>query len=535
MNVTDSQSSDRAPLRRYESFLKTGAWAACLLVCTAIAVTTAVMPDDARFRTAPQTAPAAIAIMLLGAALATLAVVAPQPRKQRARAARAIALLAGGATVVALQYLLVRHLSYSLDWDPAPLLEYARATVENDEETLSAISDYFSTYPNNTFIAVVFSAWFRLLAPTGLVPLSALAIASVTHVDAAVLLVFSFARLHGNDSRTRIPILLASLVLLALSAWIFVPYSDTFALPYVAASFVLWARALKHDKTPAQVGLFLASGATIAVAYAFKPSNLVILVAILLSIPSIQVNARRMRWLRKSALAAILAGGFASAAIATGTISDAFSQSLDPQKAFTWHHYLLMGANEWNYGAYAEQDVLMSSEIPTIDERSATDLEMAKQRILERSVQDNLSFYAIKLQRLYSDGSFNALYEGSPPSDDRLWSRSPAALAEALRDLYYFNRPSSNPLRAVQGVIWTMVLCLAFGGVLLRRPSRMTTLQLALLLSVLGLTLFLVVFESRPRYLYVFLPAMLMLAALGLEQLHGDFAGFLGRRKEQDT
>lgn len=513
-SVSTSKSTSRVRAT-YSSILKTVTWIAILMLSIILVATSLTISNENRWELSAQSLPTWIALTIVAVAFTIHLVRFPPLKEMKGKIFNFRHLIPVAIITFAIQILMIYYLSYTISWDPLAIFTYAQASLDNNQNALHATQNYFSMYPNNIFLAVISSAYFHLLKPLGLNSPSGLAIISALHVDVAALTIFYMVKRYAVKSPVTHFLVTTLFPLLVFSAWVIIPYSDTLGLPYVAASFALFFSACRQKIFQRQVLLFGATGFAVAFSYTFKPSNIVILVALFLTLPlSGAWKEKRIQRLLTSY--GILGLAFILGISITSLIDRQFEQEINPEKAFTWHHYLMMGANEETFGSFMEEDVFFSSNFETVTEREEADFNVAQERIIRRSLTDNIRFYATKIQRTYSDGSFGALWDGFPPKGDILWERSPAFVADTLRKVFYYTSNESIALRAIQHILWFSVLLLAFGGILLRRPNTMNYLQVCLSLSIIGLTAFLTLFETRPRYLFVFLPVFIMLAAINL-------------------
>ena len=92
-------------------------------------------------------------------------------------------------------------------------------------------------------------------------------------------------------------------------------------------------------------------------------------------------------------------------------------------------------------------------------------------------------------------------------------------IAVFLRNVYYADHKYYDIYVTVMQSIWVFVLgAVAVSG--LRKENRQEII--VLMLSIVGLTLFEVLFEARARYLYTYAPVFCILAAIGIEKLNSE-------------
>lgn len=89
-------------------------------------------------------------------------------------------------------------------------------------------------------------------------------------------------------------------------------------------------------------------------------------------------------------------------------------------------------------------------------------------------------------------------------------------IAVFLRNIYYADHKYYDIYVTVMQSIWVFVL----GAVVVSGLGKENRQEvIVLMLSIVGLTLFEVLFEARARYLYTYAPVFCILAASGIEKL----------------
>ena len=89
-------------------------------------------------------------------------------------------------------------------------------------------------------------------------------------------------------------------------------------------------------------------------------------------------------------------------------------------------------------------------------------------------------------------------------------------LYTVARNIYYTDGKYYDIFVTVKQIIWVFVMgAVAVSG--LGKENRQEVI--VLMLSIVGLTLFEVLFEARARYLYTYAPVFCILAASGIEKL----------------
>ena len=314
---------------------------------------------------------------------------------------------------------------------------------------------------------------------------------------------------------------LATLVLVATSPWVAVPYTDLYAMPFVTGGAALAARALAPGRREVRVVLWGLSILAMTAAYALKTTPVVMVIAVAVAVLVAVFDGHQHLDRRAAGLAACAAGlaVFAVLAVAVPTLAqnasgaDTSRLRADVSPSPLW--WLANGSIKQttatgitNYGTYSREMVEAIEGLPPagMDDYAR---QFLADRWAERGLAGTVAFYANKLAWNWGDGMFSAWGEGgdSLPGVMPAGSGVVAAVQEVngLHGQWY-------PLRAeLAQSLWIAVLLLAGTG-LMRAPYRREVVLLAVM--VLGIAAFTLLFQGRARYLLAFVPVVVALAGM---------------------
>lgn len=410
--------------------------------------------------------------------------------------------------VLALQLLVARTCWYHLGWDPGAVHD----TAEEIARGLPVSgTDYFVSCPNNAPLSVLLSIPLWVAVRLGLgVPYVVL-----PYIDAVILNATAFVCVQcvyrmSRSSAARILSLVLSLGWIALSPYILFPYTDVYAIFFPVMAFYVFL-TLKNKPF---LQWLLISGLCFAGA-AVKPTALIFLIAlILLSFCGFmaQRSYAASGFVKRGLIIclAIVLGAMPGRLFQTAS-TDWLTDGRADENHLSMTHYLMLGMNDESYGGHSPSDVAFTMSFDTLAEAQSANLKRTWERIAQRGLTGNLRFFAIKAYKAYADGSFDA--QGSfleLEMPDR-----PDALSQFFRRFY----PSRGDLMPVcitiaQG-LWLGVLTLCAAAAIRRRSHPAVGL---LSLSLLGLTAYLLLFEVWPRYLFLYAPFFVILAAMAFDK-----------------
>lgn len=383
---------------------------------------------------------------------------------------------------------------------------------------------YLLHFPNNHLLIAILRAVGKAsckFLPT-LNPAASFAVLSSVCVCASVF-VCSRAVLRLYKSNT---MSLAShalgIALVGLSPWHMIPYTDTLSLPFVAGMAYAAVR-MTRDR---QARWWLLCGALGYLAYRMKASAIFLLGTIVLAAvinlasrvkeDGPDRNARMRRIVRPlGGLAVGLLSSYLVATLAIGTLglpADAKNYS------YPVEYFLVFGLSET--GKWNTADYQLAAEQPDRETLTQVERSLALQRIKDYGPIGFARHSLEKLMRTYNDGTFAWGLEGGFYHTTR---ETTGAIADALRSFYYNNGTLFPVFCAFAQAIWLFVLIGIPAGLIYiigRGLSREDAAVIAALASSLVLlTLYLVVFETRARYLLHYAPVFVFLTTWGYSML----------------
>lgn len=426
------------------------------------------------------------------------------------------------AAVFALQLFILDHIWINTGWDVRTIMDSAYDLVTQYKLDAPNLH-YLSVYPNNLFIVYVSAFMLRLglvIFPDNpyLFSFICSALSVCVSVYLAVLCVY---KLSGSRRITVVGIA-AAVPLIALSPWIIIPYSDTFGMIFpVAALFCLVFCRKKYLR----LGL---AAALCTLGYEIKPTNLIPLIALVLVGGCYLLGdaIRRKPWLCRAGAAVLALSIGAGAAFGiSALIMSGDEVELDPDLRTPMAHFLNMGFNAYYHGGFCHEDEVFSSSFPDVASRSRGNFDSFKARVTALGPSGVLRHLAQKTVANYNDGTFSWGCEGGfyryvPPER--------GVIDGALRSFYYNDGGNYERFAFVEQCLWLLVLvCICFNAL----PGGSKGANLVSM-CLMGESVFLMLFECRARYLYMFSPLFVVMACLGLKAAAGWIGYLTSKRKK---
>lgn len=405
------------------------------------------------------------------------------------------------------------------DWDAGTIYSNAAGLAVGSIRTIDA--DYYSMYPNNIMLTVALAGYLRVMDLFGATDLYLAAIAlNAAVMTAAVLLVAVLGRRIAGTAAAVFALLPCG-VFIALSPWASVPYSDTLGMVFPVLLLYLFLLSRGARNPIFAYSFCLLAGLVAAVGFFIKPTIVFVLIASIVAVLFARRDGvRKSRSLAAGAILVVVAfGGFASgqAAIkAAVAASPAISFDLyNNDKEFPVTHFLKMGST--GLGGFNEADVAETKSIGSVQDRFQNGIDVYVERVSGMGLWGYLDFLNVKGKAILGDGTFFNWGEGMARKPVDLLADDP--LSQAIQGYFYYEGPHFAFLRGFWQSSWYVTLLLVTAPLLLRSRYLENQGAAVMRLSLLALMLFLLFFEGRSRYLYMYVPFFILLASLTVAAL----------------
>lgn len=377
-------------------------------------------------------------------------------------------------------------------------------------------SDYMSMYPNQLFLAGLFRRIYLFLTQnlgyTFYEYYYVLVILSVIAVWTSVTLIGLIAKKITGNFCGLVTFLFGA-AFLGLSPWIMVPYSDTFAM--ICTTLTLFCYSWINPKPFKWFFVVFIS----IIGYFIKPTAIFVLLAILF-VEFVKfvtwfikekkfdiTNKYKLTLTLVTILCALLGLGFSS--VLGGKISH-YDIEINEDASFTPTHFLMLGVNLENLGAWNNDDVNFTRSFENVEKREEGNIEQWKSRLQAYGPAGISRILLNKTLTNYADGSFS--WEAETPwcienrgTNPVVWFIYGIDPADAHND-------NNNYSAYVRQTFWIMTLIGCFLLILEKKPKRE---EYVICCSLLAISAFLTIFEPDPRYMLLYSPFMLILAPKG--------------------
>ncbi|HEY0475331.1 MAG TPA: hypothetical protein VGD34_26860 [Kribbella sp.] len=400
--------------------------------------------------------------------------------------------------------------AYLTTWD-SQLIKWA--AFEPSRNFTPYLVDYFSRYPNNHAVLML----GRIARQGGRIGLdyeAAFALINTAALALAGVAMVATVRILAGPRRA-LAALVALFVLVGLSPWVSVPYTDMPAIwiPMVAVFlFVLWIRAERKSQ---RVLAALGYGAVLAIGYVLKVTPVVGMVSVLLALlvagnrhPIFRTRRLRLVFVALSVIAFLVTVRLTT--VTSTAVADL--PPLDTSVSAVPLAYVAAGIRLQHsasgrpiYGGFDQKVNGYTWKKPHAVQNRVS-RQFIDQALSERGPVGTARFMTSKMLFNWGDGMFWARGEGQDEKSPLLrhgWQADLVAAVNAPNGVGYATHVH------VAQALWILLLISAAWGLLTGR-CRQEVLLMAL--TIAGIAAFTLVFQGRSRYLLGHAPVMIALA-----------------------
>ena len=314
-------------------------------------------------------------------------------------------------------------------------------------------------------------------------------------------------------------------VLMAFLPQKIVPYTDMFSLCFPITILCFYAfYVLSKSKYKyvylLPIVLFSVLGGLI------KTTVFVVFIAIVITelVRGI-VSAKSRKYDLMALLASIILVG-----VLTVSLNFFFSKSMgfipDKSQAVSWQHYFYMGMMDETDGAFNAKSLDIIDEYTdiSVSQRHVAEIEAGLDIVKNRSFSENVMHYVKKMVMTFNDGTFTWFGEGAAHFAEYP-SISGSRFKEFLQNLFWYGGEHYIVFTTVCQYIWFFILIglVPFGMQIFSIAKGGTDdkkwIYMSLVMSLVGIFLFIALFEARARYLINFIPVFITCSILGFDYI----------------
>lgn len=403
-------------------------------------------------------------------------------------------------------------------WDPGGVFVSAKEYVERGK--IITHEHYFDRFTNNCGLLAVEVLFFKVFQYTGIpITLYTASLVNILFTDAALLFMLLFVRKVWGNKKALVYMVL-TVCFIPYVLYVPVMYTDTMSMVFVTLPLYLFACMLRQPSWKLRLLQLFSISLLLLCGTKIKGSVGILLVAL--------VFYMLLRFKLRRFLAALLVVlipflglslGFDAVMKRTGVITEHQEEFQFPSE-----YWIYMGLS--GRGGFHNEDFQLVYKEPDYASKQQAAREGIAKRLSEFDAAGFVSHIVGKAQYTYGDGTY---FVGVK------LSKAPVR-STFLHEIFASDGEHYLHFRSAGNAFQVLLLLLLVMGMIRGIGKRRFDMEALLYLSLFGLSLFLMIWETRSRYLINFTPLMLALMSKGLLDTGKDLRrlhAFLIGRKEQ--
>ncbi len=408
-----------------------------------------------------------------------------------------------------LQIYIINKIFFLSGWDVAQLRVATDQLMEGIKLNQgNSFNTYLQIYPNNLFLLFIFVIISKIAYICSIDSHLLMSIVSALSVNLSIIMMIKIIGKISKNKHMCVLFVFISTLFLMFSPWIVIPYSDTYAMFFTTSVLYIFFNKENLDQYVYIFVLVLIS----LIGYKIKPTVIISIIAIaIIEIWSYLFGNKKLKLdiLFKSIIAIVLS------VLLFGIINNfsksflGYERNVDVEMPMT--HFMMMGMNEKMKGVFLYEDVEYTTSFKGIDNKKTANIKEIKKRLNQYGVNGYLQLLIDKSLINYDDGSFAWGIEGN--FYQKTISENKSIF---LKKMYYNNGEYYKYFESYLQSIWLLILFMSIFSIFKIRNHELLVINL----TIIGITLFLLLFEARARYLFLYSPYYLLLFVIGTANIY---------------
>lgn len=397
---------------------------------------------------------------------------------------------------------------------------------------------YYSQYPNN--IGMLLLVKYVLVITklfTNMTNISnaffAVIVFNLIMVDIAALFTFlTIKKVLGN--RSAYFALIFMLPLMIFSPYIIIPYTDTITMAFPITILYLYIsiKELPRNSIKRCI-LILLEGILLSTGMFLKPTIVIMIVAVIIfeilniKIKNIKTTNILKNFTNLITIIILFSIGFSLSYVTYNKLKERTLETRISEEDYynnevSFTHFMMMGMqerqndsqeegkNQTLYGAYNTLDVAKTVAVKGYKEKQEYNITIIKERLNNFGIKGYINFLYNKANWILSDGTFFYGQEGTWRTGDYFNQSKIARIAQKFIDAK--SDTYKNVTANIMQISWILI---TIGLVFSINDEEKKYISIGKI-SIIGIVLFILMFEGRSRYLINYIPVFILVGTYGL-------------------
>lgn len=418
-------------------------------------------------------------------------------------------------------------------WDPQTIFQAAEKISSGVGLSPSEMT-YFQAYSNNLGIVALAAVLMKSGAVFGVHAMASLLIIfNVVCMNVALVLTYFCVKKVINDKAALFALVLG-IIFITFSLWSRTFYSDTVGMLFPVAMLFIVIH-LNEASSRRKWLLVAALGIVAGLGYLIKPTTIFVLIAagLVFGLRSAIISLRTRTYFYKvgGALLVVVFGWW----LMSTFISQMTAKRLEvAPHSMPLSSFMMLGLSkvctpsECRYGAWNMPDALKYDEMNNPEQYKTYTESEVRHRLSTYGIGGYAAFLSEKGAWIMGDGTFYAYGEGVEkevqPTASNWFSR-------LVQKVMFVSGKWFGIFQNTAQTWWIVLCILVLMPFFWLRRREFEPVLSTVYISLLGLLVFLLLFEARSRYLYLYIPLFIIAAAYGFNLLVMQVKGIRFIRK----
>lgn len=403
-------------------------------------------------------------------------------------------------------------------WDAAVIADTVSYELTGAVENINSV--YFSVYSNNLLIVFIYKCIGKVALLFGIrCEIALLLFNQVINTASAVVVFLLTDKIYEKKTVATLAYGIYQ-IFIGFSPWFIISYSDTFAIMFPLLIALISINMFNVKRWGSVLGYGIAIAVLTVVGAFIKPQILIVSIAIviyaLLSCLKKSVGCDKKKVLKKviEFSLCIIMGIMVTSFVCVYLFIYSLDIPIEKEYSFGPLHYVMMGLNDETDGVFSDSDVDIS--ISTLVKSERTEIQKSEiARRITTAGPAGLAKHLLKKNMVnFCDGTFGWFVEG-----DFFLGIPQENVGDVNMFLYDFIIPGEifyGAFSSLNQITWFIILVLSCASAVGNIRECEHRIDVVLILSIIGITLFELIFEARARYLFCYIPFFVIIATKAL-------------------
>lgn len=395
-------------------------------------------------------------------------------------------------------------LAVTTSWDTEAV--FRGAINLNERGYLDNYSEYFHVFPHNLGATSLLRFLFWAFSADSIQEYYWIATSyNVISITTSIVFGYLICR-ELHNAKTAFLFLWLSTFCIPIYFYTPIFYSDTLSLPLVMVTYYLYLLLLKSEITKQKIILASLLAIACSLGTLIKFTVAIIAIAIFIDL-LLRGNIKRL-W--TSIIVVVSIFYICLSSFNYYRAHHLLDEEISERKQIPYTHWVMMGLS--GNGAYNGSDYGYTHSYPTMETRTQANLQKINERLHDYGIGGYLEFLQRKQQLNFGSGIYgvNEMIDDGP--------LRPNSLHQIALDTGKHYEKFRHFAQGHHVFIFLLIILSAFYDAATRKHNAIN--KLGLRLSIIGIFVFLALWEANSRYIFNFIPIFIACAALGFPDLY---------------